>query len=87
MKFKYAVTYARLNPGLKMDDVKPAFEEHIKEAKKVGLKVPFWGSPWGTTEGLMIVYEFDDMSKYEEFMEGDRKNPFHSGRTHLVMEW
>jgi hypothetical protein len=88
MKFKYAITYARLNPDLNgPEEVKAAFAEHIKEAEKVGLKVPFWGSPWGTVEGLMVVYEFDDISKYEKFMEGNRKNPFHAGRTHLIMEW
>ena len=88
MNFRYAVTYAQLKPDISgTEAVKAAFAEHIREAEKVGLKVPFWGSPWGTTEGLMIVYEFDDVGKYEIFMAGDRKNPFHLGRTHLVMEW
>ena len=47
MKFKYAITYAKLNPDIagNPDDVKKAFEAHVKEAEKNGLKVPFWGSP------------------------------------------
>ena len=85
MEFKYAITYASLNSDV--EDVKAAFAEHIKEAEKVGLKVPFWGSPWGTSEDMVIVYKFDKMSDYEKFMAGDRKNPFHGGRTHLIFEW
>ena len=88
MKFRYAITYAKLSPDVNgIDAVKKAFGDHVKEAEKYGLKVPFWGSPWGTTEGMVIVYEFDDTSKYEAFMAGDRKNPFRDGRTHMVMEW
>jgi hypothetical protein len=56
MKFRYAITYALLNQYVK--DVKAAFSEHIKEAGKAGLGAPFWGSPWGTTESMVIVYRF-----------------------------
>jgi hypothetical protein len=59
MKFRYAITYAKLSPDVSgTDAVKGAFDEHIKEAEKHGLKVPFWGSPWGTSEDIVIVYEF-----------------------------
>ena len=85
MKFRYAVTYAKLNSDVK--DVKAAFAEHIKVAEKAGLKVPFWGSPWGTDDDIIILYEFDKISLYEKYMEEDRKNPFHGGRTNLVFEW
>ena len=88
MKFKYAITYAKMNPELDgVEAVKKAFEAHIKEAEKNGLKVPFWGSPWGTSEDIVIVYEFDDISKYEKYMQSDRKNPFSGGRTNVVIEW
>ena len=89
MKFRYAITYAKLRSDLmgKADDVKKAFEAHVKEAEKNGLKVPFWGSPWGTSEGMVIVYEFDDVGKYETWMFAERSNPFTDGRTHMVMEW
>jgi len=56
MKFRYAITYALLNQYVK--DVKASFSEHIKEAEKAGLGAPFWGSPWGTTESMVIVYRF-----------------------------
>ena len=89
MKFRYAITYGNLNPDLSgADAVKKAYGDHIKEAEKHGLKVLFWGSPWGTTENQLIVYEFDDISKYENFMNTtDRKTPFTGGRTHFVIEW
>ena len=88
MKFRYAVTYAIMADGLDSPEaVKKAFGDHIKVAEENGLKVPFWGSPWGTNEGVIIVYEFDDISKYEKFMEVDRKQPFTGDRTNIVMEW
>ena len=88
MKFRYAITYATLSPDVSgVEDVKKAFDDHVKEAEKHGLKVPFWGSPWGTSEDIVIVYEFDDISKYESYMEADRKNPFTGGRTNIVIDW
>ncbi len=88
MKFRYAVTYAKLHPDVSgVEAVKKAFSDHVKWAGENGLKVPFWGSPWGTNEDIIIVYEFDDISKYEKFMEVDRKQPYTSGRTNIVIEW
>ena len=58
MKFRYAITYAKLSPDV-------SGTEAVKEAERHGLKEPFWGSPWGTSEDIVIVYEFDDISKYE----------------------
>jgi hypothetical protein len=88
MKFRYAITYAKLSPDVSgTEAVKKAFGDHVKEAERHGLKVPFWGSPWGTSEDIVIVYEFDDISKYEKYMEADRKNPFTGGRTNIVIEW
>ena len=81
MKFRYAITYAKLSPDVSgTDAVKGAFDEHIKEAEKHGLKVPFWGSPWGTSEDIVIVYEFDDISKYEEYVQSDGRTPSPAAR-------
>jgi hypothetical protein len=43
MKFRYAITYAKLSPDVSgTEAVKEAFGDHVKEAERHGLKVPFW---------------------------------------------
>ena len=72
-----------------IDEVKKAFEEHKKAAEKHGLKVVFWGSPWGVSESVVVVYDLgESIASYENFMaSGERANPFTDGRTNLVYKW
>ena len=61
MKFRYAITYGQPKPDISGPEaVTKAFNEHIEEAEKHGVKVVLWGSPWGVSEGFVIIYDFGE---------------------------
>lgn len=88
MKFRYAITYGQpRSDTLNQEELMKTFNEHVEEAEKSGLKVVFWGSPWGVSEGFVIIYDFGDkIENYEKFM-ASSVPPFTEGRTNLVLEW
>ena len=73
-----------------MEDIMKEFDRHKEEAKKHGVNVVFRGSPWGTSEGVVVVYDIGSMENYTSFVEsggGGQTTPFMNNRTHLVLEW
>jgi len=94
VKFRYVITYGKLTSTLMESTLEEITEElarHKKEAEKYGVKVLFWGSPWGVSEGLVIVYDsgesLDNYTKFMEAMTRARKQPFTDGRSNIVLEW
>lgn len=92
MNFRYAITYGKPSPKLdtsKPDEIKKAFNKLTKDAEKHGLKVVFWGSPWGVSEGFVIVYDFNkNIGLYEKFASSlEIESPITDNRTDLVFEW
>ena len=92
MNFRYAITYGKPNPKLDLsmpDEVKKAFNKYTKDIEKHGVKVVFWGSPWGVSEGFVIVLDFNkNIGLYEKFVAStDIESPIIEDRTNIVLEW
>jgi len=92
MNFRYAITYGKPSPKLdtsKPDEIKKAFNRLTKDVEKLGLKIVFWGSPWGVSEGFVIVFDFNkNIVLYEKLaMSTEIEWPITDNRTDLVFEW
>lgn len=90
VKFRYAITFGRMTPDftkVMLKERSKALDQYKKEAEKYGVKVLFWGHPWGVSEGLVIVYDFgESIENYERFILAMRgKQPFTQARTNLVL--
>jgi len=90
VKFRYAITYGTITPEfmkLVIDERSKALDHYMKEAEKYGVKVLLWGHPWGTSENLVIVYDFgekiENYGKFQLAMRG--KHPLTDARTNLVL--
>ena len=90
VKFRYAITFGNITPEfrkLMLEERSKALDPYKKEAEKYGVKVLFWGHPWGVSENLVIVYDFGEkIEAYEKFLLAMRgKTPTTDDRTNLVL--
>jgi len=93
MGYRYAITYGKPSEylmGLKPEERAKAFEKHKEKAAKYGVKVLFYGHPWGTSESIVVVYDsgesIDNYSKFVSSPETYEDIPYTEGRTNLVIE-
>ncbi len=82
---KYFVTFGSWRPELLGGDGVPkAMEEWKKTAEEAGLKLKFWGAPYGTSENAICVFKgkVEDYNKLA-FMQA----PYTASRTIMVLTW
>ena len=84
-KIKYYVTYGYMNQEL-MDAggeaIQKAMEKWTKTIEETGLKMVFWGSPFGVPENTIVVTKgaVDDYTKLAM-----KQSPYTTPRTNIVM--
>lgn len=88
MKFTHMVSYGNPKTGLNSyEDFQAAFEKYIKIVEKHGMKVVFWGHPFGVSEAMICVLK-GDMDKYTKLMESTEASdaqPWTNARTQFVI--
>jgi len=91
MKYRYAIAYSEMTPeffSLSREERAEKMDAIKKEAEKTGVKLLFWGHPWGTSENAVIVYGFDEIDDYIGLMEAAPMGPYFTRtKTHLVITW
>ncbi len=83
-EMKYYVTYGSWNQKLMDaggDAIQKAMEEWTKKMEEVGLKVLFWGVPYGVSENAIVVTKgaVDDYLKLAPL-----SSPYTASRTNMV---
>ena len=80
---KYFVCFGSWRPEL-MGKVPEAMEEWKKKAEEAGLKLKFWGAPYGTSENAICVFKgtVEDYNKLA-FLQA----PYTASRTIMVLTW
>ncbi len=85
LELKYYVTYGKWLPEIRTPEKSSkAVEEWTKKVEESGLKIVFWGSPFGVSEDAIFVYK----GTAEDYMKlGPMEKPYTSDRTHMVATW
>lgn len=85
MQIKYYVTYGMNRvPDQSPEDFRKAFEEYKKAVEKVGLKILFYGAPYGVSEDCICVLE-GSYESYMKLMESQAIPPYTHSRTNMVL--
>jgi len=85
MEFKYFVTYGTFKPELMgAEGEKKAMAEWSKTVEENGMKVVFWGSPYGVAENAICVMKgtVEDLTKLANL-----DPPYTASRTNMVITW
>jgi len=84
-EIKYFVTYGTWSPELTdAESMKKAMEEWSKTAEENGLKVKFWGAPYGVSENAICVMK----GTVENYTKLAALNaPYTASRTNMVLTW
>jgi len=85
MEIKYFVTYGTWRPELMGEQgakIRKAMEEWSKTVEENGLKVKFWGSPYGVSENAICVMK----GAVEDYIKLAALNaPYTASRTNMVL--
>jgi len=85
LKFNYAITYGKMIPGWSFEKIEQEMAKYKTDVEKGGIKIAFWGHPYGVSEDLVIVFEIGgDMDKYLKAVMG-ATSPMTDSRTDFVM--
>ena len=83
MKWKYAITYGKVKLGWTFDQIAKDMAKYKEEVEKKGLKLVFWGHPYGVSEGMVTVLDVEGhMDAYANI---NVSGPWTEGRTDFVM--
>jgi len=86
-ELKYYVTYGSWNQelmGTGGDAITKAMEEWTKKVEEVGLKMVFWGIPYGVSESAIVVTK----GAVEDYLKlAPLKTPYTASRTNMVLKW
>jgi hypothetical protein len=84
LQIKYFVAYGKWRPEIRTQEKsRKAVEEWTKKVEESGLKLLFWGSPYGTSEDSIFVYE----GTVEDYLKLGQGAPYTDDRTHMVSTW
>jgi hypothetical protein len=74
-----------MKPGVNGEQLVKDYAKYKAEIEKLGVKLVFWGHPFGTVENLVTVLDVNgNMDNYLKLM--DVVSPFTDTRTDIVME-
>jgi len=84
-EIKYFVTYGSWSPDLQgPDGIQKAMAEWSKTVEENGLKVQFWGAPYGVSENAICVMK----GTVENYTKLAALNaPYSASRTNMVLVW
>ncbi len=83
-EIKYYVTYGKWKDVGDEEASKKVMDEWTKQVEEAGVKIMFWGSPYGVSENAICVYKgsIEDYSKLAMM-----QAPYTDSRTHMVLTW
>jgi len=85
MKWRYAVTYGKMKPGVTSEQLKTDMLKYKTDVEKTGVKVVFWGHPFGVSENLIVV--LDDGGNMDNYLKTmNLTSPYTDSRTDFVLE-
>lgn len=82
-EIKYFVAFGSWRPEI-MGEIPKAMEDWEKKVEETGLKLKFWGAPYGTSENAICVYK-GTVEKYNELVM--KQSPYTDTRTIMVLAW
>ena len=86
MRWRYAITYGKVKPGWTFEQIGKEMAKYKADLEKGGVKVVFWGHPFGVSEGLVVVLDVGgNMDTYLKAVMGTSA-PYTDSRTHFVIE-
>lgn len=85
VKWRYMISYGNMKPGVTGEQLVKDFAKYKAEIEKHGVKLVFWGHPFGTTENIVAVLDVNgNMDNYLKLM--SIESPYTDTRTDIVME-
>ena len=85
MKWRYAITYGSMKPGASMEQLEKDMDKYRADVEKTGLKLVFWGHPFGVSEDMVVV--LDVGGKMDNYIKvASLSPPFSGSRTEFVLE-
>jgi hypothetical protein len=85
MKWRYAITYGSMKPGTTMPQIEKEMAKYKAEVEKTGVKLVFWGHPFGVSEDMFTLYDLGgNMDNYIKVAE--LSPPFSGSRTDFILE-
>jgi hypothetical protein len=85
LKWRYMISYGYMKPGVTGEQLTKDFAKYKTELEKAGIKLVFWGHPFGTAENVVAVLDVNgDMNNYLKTMSIDA--PYTGTRSDTVME-
>ena len=79
------ISYGYMKPGVTAEQLVKDFAKFKAEIEKQGVKLVFWGHPFGTAENIVVVLDVNgDMDNYLKLM--NIEEPYTGTRTNTVME-
>ena len=85
-EIKYYVTYGSWLPelmGAGAEAIQKAMEDWTKKVEEAGLKVVFWGVPYGVSENAIVVTK-GTVENYVKLAPLD--SPYTASRTNMVLK-
>lgn len=83
MKWKYAVIYGTMNPGLTGETIEKEMAKYKTEVEKKGVKLVFWGHPYGVSENIVTVLDVE--GHMDTYINLGVTSPWTNDRTDFVM--
>ena len=85
MKWRYAITYGKMKPGWTSESIEKDMAKFKADVEKAGLKLVFWGHPYGVSENIIAVLDVGgDMNNYLKL--AGVSSPYTDSRTNFVTE-
>ena len=85
MKWRYAISYGNMKAGTSAEQLVKDFAKYKADIEKMGVKMVFWGHPFGTSENIVVVFDVGgDMNNYLKMM--NLESPYTDARTDFVLE-
>jgi len=85
MKWRYAITYGKMKSGLTFEQIEKEVTKYKADVEKAGVKMIFWGHPFGVSEDIVAVYDVGgNMDNYIKIT--GLTSPYTDSRTDFVLE-
>ncbi len=92
--FRYMITFGQYSKAIKdlsFQKMQEYMKDYVKEAERHGVKVLFYGTPWGVSDTLVAVFDYGgDINKYVKFkidMVQSNREIFDEATSYSVLEW
>ncbi len=84
-EIKYFVTYGTWRPEHQgSEGIQKAMKEWSKKVEEAGLKVVFWGAPYGVSENAICVVK-GTVENYTKLT--TLQAPYSASRTNMILVW